>query len=312
MTTPRTVVALPGNEALAAELIKSLGAATGTLTLRSFPDGETYVRMHESVVGQEVVIACSLDRPDSRVVPLYLLGSSLREQGAARVLLAAPYLAYMRQDREFQPGESVSARHFARWLSGFIDGLVTVDPHLHRIHKLSEIYRIPVRVVAAASNIAHWIALNVASPLVIGPDAESAQWVAAVAGAAGCPYTVLEKRRRGDRDVEVSIPEVARWRDRTPVLVDDIVSTARTMIAAVSHLRSQRMAPPVCVAVHAVFAGSAYGDLRAAGAARIVSCNTISHVSNAIDVLPRVAAAVAELIQVNGPATALLQDRFPV
>jgi ribose-phosphate pyrophosphokinase len=79
---------------------------------------------------------------------------------------------------------------------------------------------------------------------------------------------------------------VGRWRDRTPVLLDDIISTAQTMIETIAHIRAAGLAPPVCVGVHAVFAGRAYEDLKAAGAQRIATCNTIEHASNAIDISP--------------------------
>ncbi len=190
----------------------------------------------------------------------------------------------MRQDRRFQPGEAITSDYFARMLSAQIDWLVTVDPHLHRREALAEIYSVPAQVAHAATLIADWIRQEVEQPLLIGPDSESAQWVAAVAGAAGAPYVILEKTRRGDREVEVSVPEVDRWRDRTPVLVDDIVSTARTMIETVGHLKDSGMRPPVCVAVHGIFAGTAYEDLEAAGACRIVTTNTVPHPSNVIDI----------------------------
>ncbi len=118
--------------------------------------------------------------------------------------------------------------------------------------------------------------------------------LADVASRAGTPYVVLTKTRRGDRDVEVSLPDVERWRDRTPILVDDIVSTARTMIATVGHLLRAGMKPPVCIGVHAVSATKAYDDLVASGAARVVTCNTIPHASNEIDVSGALAAAARD------------------
>jgi ribose-phosphate pyrophosphokinase len=154
---------------------------------------------------------------------------------------------------------------------------VTVDPHLHRYHYLSEVYRIPTRVVPAAPAIAAWISAHVTRPMLVGPDAESAQWVAQVAAGAGCPYTVLSKVRSGDREVAVSAADAAALHGYTPVLVDDIISTARTMMAAVRQLQAAGLPPPVCIGVHALFAGDAYEALQAAGPARIVTCDTVPH-----------------------------------
>ena len=97
--------------------------------------------------------------------------------------------------------------------------------------------------------------------------------------------------------MEVSIPDIGRWRTCTPVLVDDIISTARTQIAAVRHLKTAGLSPPVCIGIHAVFAGDAYEALGAAGAGRIVTCNSIPHPSNGIDLGPLVAEAVRSLTE---------------
>jgi ribose-phosphate pyrophosphokinase len=295
-------VPYPGNEGLAEDLAAARGGVVVPVEHRGFPDGETYLRVGGDVRDQAVVIACGLDRPDTKTVGLYLLASTLRELGARRVVLAAPYLGYMRQDRVFHEGEGVTARYFAQLLSGFLDGLATVDPHLHRIHDLSEVYSIPTRAVAAAPAIAAWIAANVDAPIVVGPDAESEQWASDVARRAGCPFVLSQKTRRGDRSVEVVVPDLQSWRDRTPVLIDDIISTAKTMIAAVRHVRETMPKPPVCAGVHAVFAEGAYRDLLAAKPSRIVTCNTISHETNAIDVRPALAAALADLAAETMPS----------
>ena len=289
------VVAMPGNEPLADALAAEAGMDRIPATVRRFPDGESYVRADPLVQGRRVSIACTLDRPDDKLVPLLLLAAAVREAGALSVGLVAPYLAYMRQDRRFHPGETVSARHVAAWISRHFDWLTTVDPHLHRIAELSQIYGIASRVVHAVHSMAAWVQSKVRNPLLIGPDEESAQWVGDVASQANAPFVVLRKVRRGDREVEVSVPDVEHWRSHTPVLVDDIVSTARTMIAAVDHLRRAGMAPPVCVAVHAVFAQRAFEDLREAGAGDIVSCDTVAHSTNRISIVPAVAVAVRDL-----------------
>jgi ribose-phosphate pyrophosphokinase len=267
------------------------------MTLREFPDGETYVRVHSACEGRTAVVLCALDRPDDKLLPLYFLSRTLREVGASQVILAAPYLAYMRQDRRFQPGEGVTARYFAEWVSTFVDGLVTVDPHLHRIHDLNEVYAVPNRVVRAADAVAAWIGREVERPVLIGPDSESWQWVSDVAARAKTPFTVLEKTRRGDRDVEVSVPELDRWRDHTPVLVDDIISTGRTMIETLGHLKRLGLPPAVCIGVHGVFAGKAFEEIRNAGTSSVVTCNTIPHESNAIDLTAPLGEAIGELLR---------------
>lgn len=298
------LLTMPGNDAFAARLLPALTmlmpCGAGALQIHQFPDGESCPRLLTPVAGRDVMIACTLDRPDGKIMPLYLAACTARELDARSVGLIVPYLPYMRQDARFHDGEGITSIHFARLLSSCCDWLVTVDPHLHRHHALSDIYSVATVTVQAAPRIAQWIAANVARPIVVGPDAESEQWAAQVAAIAGCPYAVLQKIRSGDHAVEVSIPDTSGWDGRTPVLVDDIVSTARTMIAAAQQIKAAGMAPPVCIAVHALLAGDAYAALRVAGVDRIVSCNTIEHATNLIDVSAPIAAAVVELIQLQG------------
>lgn len=286
------ILALPENEQFATGLAAKLQAEVGRMTVRRFPDGESYVRIESPVDGRNVALACGLHDPDSKIPALLFAASTARELGAARVGLVAPYLGYMRQDKRFNEGESITSVHFAKLISQYVDWLVTVDPHLHRRKSLDDIYSVPSIVVHAAPLLAQWISANVDSPVLIGPDSESEQWVSEVARGANAPWLVLEKVRRGDRDVSVSIPDITALRGRTPVLVDDIISTARTMMAAVRHLTGQGLAAPVCIGVHAIFSGDAHAELLSAGAARIVTTNTIPNSSNAIDLTPAIADAL--------------------
>ncbi len=293
---PLLVVALPGNERLGREIAGKVGGDFATPELRRFPDEESYVRLDAPCEGRDVVLVATLDRPDLKFLPLRFLADLSRELQARRCLLVAPYLAYMRQDTRFRPGEAVTSRSFAELLSNAVDAIITVDPHLHRYASLSDLYTVPTRIVHAAPLLADWIKDEVSAPLLIGPDSESEQWVADVAERADAPYVVLEKVRHGDRDVEVSVPDVDRWKSRRPVLVDDIISTARTMTETVSHLMRVGLAAPVCVGVHAVFAGDACETLRAAGVERIVTTDTIRHDTNGIGVEGALAVALQELL----------------
>jgi ribose-phosphate pyrophosphokinase len=290
------ILALPGNEELGAALATHLSAEHGRVSVRPFPDGESSVRVETPLTGRTVVLACTLDRPDAKMVPLLLLAATARDLGAASVGLVAPYLCYMRQDVRFRPGEGVTAKYFAPLVAMGVDWLATVDAHLHRIHSLADLYPVPTANVRAAPAIAAWIRSTVSDAVLVGPDRESAQWVHAVAAIADVPCAVLEKIRRGDRDVEITVPGLTRWHGRTPVLIDDIISTAHTMIAAVDVVRRHAGTAPVCVGVHAVFADGAYEELLAARPARVVTCNTIAHASNAIDVLPLLAVGVRDVL----------------
>ncbi len=251
---------------------------------RSFPDMESYFRLEGNVKKKDVIIVCSLNEPNSKTLDLVLLSELLRANGAAKVGLVAPYLSYMRQDKVFNPGEGITAKYFASLISKYFDWLITVDPHLHRIHSLDKVYTIPTFVIESAPFISEWIGKNIKNPLIIGPDGESKQWVKKVADAIQAPYEVLEKIRLGDENVKETIPHLDNYKKHTPVLVDDIISTAQTMIQAVKNIQSLKMKQPYCIGIHGLFAGHAFADLVSAGVKEIITCNTIAHPTNKIDV----------------------------
>lgn len=296
----RIVLSLPGNQAAAARLAVPLAAEVGYAEIGRFPDGEVHVRLQTPVSDAEVVIVCTLDRPDEKVLPLLWLAIAARQGGARRVGLVAPYLAYMRQDAVFRPGEIRTAEHFAKLLTGYFDWLVTVDPHLHRIPNLSDIYGVPATAVQAARAVAAWVQAHVANPLLVGPDEESRQWVEHVATLCGAPWTVLKKTRHSAWKVEVSAVGADLDLARTPVLMDDIISTGRTMVAAAHLLCRAGLPRPLCVAVHAVFAGDAYSELSAV-AADVVTCDTIAHPTNRIELTEPLVEAILPLFDLPLP-----------
>ena len=287
---------LPGNEKLAAQLAHKMDAQIGKATFRRFPDGESYLRIHSDVTDKFMVLVCTLHQPDEKVLMLYFLSHTAKSLGAKSVCLVAPYLAYMRQDKVFKPGEGVTAQYFGKLISQFVDSIITIDPHLHRISSLSQVYQIPNSVIHAGKEISEWIMENVRNPVLIGPDAESKQWVLDVAKRANAPFIVLQKVRLGDNVVKVSIPEVVQYKKATPVLVDDIISTGHTMLETIDHLKEEGMKPPICIGVHAVFAGNAYQELLDARVERLVTCNTIPHPSNEIDLNEEMSEAIKKLI----------------
>jgi ribose-phosphate pyrophosphokinase len=296
----RVLLPFPAQVAFARQMAPRLGARVGELSWRRFPDGESLVSVDTALRDADVAVVASLDRPDDVALALNFAAATAREFGARSVGLVAPYLAYLRQDQRFAPGQALSARLFARWLDNDFDWLVTVDPHLHRIHGLDDLFSIPAHNVAAAPAVAAWIRAHHPDAVVVGPDAESAQWVQAIAAGADVPWQVLEKQRHGDRDVSIATPAPLPP-GRTPVLVDDIAATGRTLLAAIAGLAAVGAPPPVCVVTHAVFAGDAYPRLLASGASRIVSTDTIAHETNAIGVADLVADAAARLFEADLP-----------
>ena len=149
---------------------------------------------------------------------------------------------------------------------------------------------------------------------------EGAKTITALAQqAAAAEARAVEARERGmagaeerpftDRNVEISAPESGAFVNGTPVIVDDIASSGRTIVTAINRLREIGARPPVCVIIHAVFAGEAFSDIRKAGVARIVTTDSISHESNEISLGPGIGRAIRDLEKALDPPNAgMLQD----
>lgn len=274
----------PENSSLAKTVSDISGIPLGNVEFGKFPDGESKLRINGELNESEVYLICSLDRPDSKIIPLIFFCETAKSLGAKKVHLIAPYLCYMRQDKSFHSGEGISAQYFASLISRYVDSILTIDPHLHRIKRLEEVFKIPSMVLHATSLFAEYIQKNVSNPVLIGPDGESSQWVKEVAEISKSPYTVLEKNRLGDWDVEVSAPKIEAYRDHTPILIDDIVSTGRTLIQTILHLKKMKMSKPICLCVHGIFSENSFQELSQSGVRSIITTNTIVHPSNGIEV----------------------------
>jgi ribose-phosphate pyrophosphokinase len=233
---------------------------------------------------QTVLILRGLQQPNDKLVELMIAAPTARELGAKRLALLSPYLAYMRQDMEFTPGEAVSQRHIARLLAAHFDHVLTIDPHLHRIDSLDEVMPKGCGVtLSAARLLGQWVAAQVPNALLIGPDEESAQWVSEAAEAGGLQHAIGSKVRLGDHQVSLALPSVD-LAGRAVVLLDDMASTGRTLIGSAQQLL-QRGALSVDVAVtHALFNGDALANLKAAGVRHVWSSNSVAHASNAVSV----------------------------
>lgn len=293
-TLNRVFFALKGAEAQAERLCGSRDRV-GVITSRWFPDGETWLRVEDDVRDCEVVVVARLDRPDRNTLPLLYAARTLRELGARKLTLVAPYLPYLRQDSAFHPGESRSARWYAELLSAYWDELHTVDPHLHRLGTLDDIFAIPTTIASSARPIARWLQQNTHDEvLLVGPDDESRQWVEPIAERLGWRATILQKIRHGDHEVSIEVPAEAHGFGGEAILVDDIISTGGTLLAARAALAAHGLQASRVIGVHGVFAAGALQRLREGGFVEVITTNSLPHETNGIDVLNELARGLAQ------------------
>jgi ribose-phosphate pyrophosphokinase len=277
----------------ARDLAAAAGLDFSQIDVHYFPDGESRIRLPEHIP-EHTVICRSLNQPNEKLIELILAASTARELGAERVTLVAPYLCYMRQDRAFHPGEAISQRIVGSLLATCFDEVITVDPHLHRVHRLEDAVPVAKAVaLGATSAMSAYLDGRVENPILIGPDEESEQWVAAIAQRNGLEFYVARKERFGDSDVRVSLP-VADYQGRHVVMVDDVASTGHTLEAACSELKPYQPASITVMVTHALFVGDALERIRLAGADEIWSCDSVTHSTNRIELADSLAQVICQ------------------
>ncbi len=174
-------------------LAHELKADWNIIQVHYFPDNECKLVLPDQLP-EQVSLYCTLDRPNDKLIPLMLAADTARQCGAKQLTLIAPYLCYMRQDKAFHPGESISQQSIGHFLARLFDTLITVDPHLHRIKHLEEV--IPdtrIITLSATGLMTKFIQDNSLKPLLIGPDAESEQWVSRIAKPLNLDFTICIK-----------------------------------------------------------------------------------------------------------------------
>lgn len=288
---PTLVLGFPGYSAPARRLAEQAQMSYADVEVHRFPDGESLVRL-PSALTPHTVFYCSLNDPNHKLVELELAAVTAFQLGAERLTLVAPYLCYMRQDRAFRPGEAVSQQIVGALIARHFDTLITVDPHLHRVHRLAD--AVPVRravTLSAAPLMADWLTGRPGRPLLLGPDAESRQWVSRIAERANLDFRVASKQRLADREVRIVLEEGA-YRGRDVVLVDDVASTGRTLVEAAHRLSEAGAAGVSVLVTHALFIDDALIQLERAGVTDIHSSDSIPHPSNRLPLAPLLASAL--------------------
>lgn len=275
----------------ARRLAQAAGIAYADVQVHRFPDGESRVRL-PARLPQQVIFCRTLDRPNSKLIELELATATARELGATHLTLVAPYLCYMRQDMGFQPGEAVSQRIIGNLLAVQFDRIITVDPHLHRVHNLNEAMPAEEAIALSATlPMSEYLAGQAQNPFLIGPDEESVQWVKAIADRHDFDYAVACKERHGDSAVHVTLPD-GDYRDRNIAFVDDMISTGHTLAEAVKQVSAHGPASISVLVTHALFSGDALERLQSAGVTHICSTDSVLHATNHLRLDTLLAAAL--------------------
>ena len=265
------------------KIARKLHKPFSKLLTKHFPDGELYLRYPIPLKGAHVILVDSMQpNPDDALVELLFGTASARAHGAKKVTLVIPYMGFLRQDKEFHPGETVSNKIVADLLSR-ADRIVTMDPHLHRISSLKQIFKTKTKTLTANDILAQHLKAKHKGALVVGPDGESFQWARSVASKAGLHAIVLNKKRYTSEKVRILVKSDVPLKGRDIVIVDDIISTGHTMIEPIKQFKRMKVKSITCIGIHGVFAMNALQKLKKLGS-KVECTNTIQNPVSIIDV----------------------------
>lgn len=292
---PAAVYSFAHGRAHAADLAVALGLKHELIESHAFPDGESRIRIPSAA--RTAFLYCPLDRPNEKLAEIMFAADAFHRGGTRRLVLVAPYLCYMRQDKSFHEGEAVSQQAVARFLSSLFDRVLTVDAHLHRVSSIAEVFpEIEAANILAEEAIARFAVEQGfgKDTVVAGPDEESAQWVGRLATVLGVRSVTARKIRRGDRDVEISFPADPAIAGKRVLIADDIVSSGGTMLSALATMRERGAASIHVVVTHALFDEDVHRRMLSAGASAVWSTTSVPHPTNAISLAGLLAGALGD------------------
>lgn len=281
----------------ATRLATQMNIPAYNIQLHTFPDEESKVRI--TPVQGTAILYISLNNPDEKLIQIAFAASALKQNGASRIVLVTPYLCYMRQDKAFHPGEAISQHIIGLFLSSYFDKIITVDPHLHRVKDLQEIFpECEAESLTATEPISNMInnEINRGKRLLVGPDSESKQWVSSIAEKTNIPFIIGEKTRRGDRDVIIEFPDYSEINGAHAIIVDDVISSGKTIIRCAEALKSAGATKIEAIATHMLCNDEDLLLMRKTGISIVRSTDSVQHSTNSIHLTTILANALQQEI----------------
>ena len=273
---------------LAKELASVMGCDYIQAATTTFPDGECYTRIDAEKLDDDVVIVQTTS-PDSKLIELLLLQDAVRRLGAKSITLVIPYFGYARQDRVFKPGEPESAKVMCQHLDMNCDRVITVDIHKEAVLNY---FNHPHKDLKAATVIAEYFK-GKGIDMVLSPDIGAAGRAKMVGEVMGVPYDHLEKTRLSGTDVRIA-PAKADVKGKKVLIVDDMISTGGTIIAAAYALREAGAAGISVACTHGVFVNNAIEKFTGSSLDALLSCNTLNNPVSHISVASLIAEAIKD------------------
>ncbi len=270
---------------LSKTLANEMGIKLANTESRRFPDDECYVRVHDNLDGEEVVLV-QTTYPDEKIIELFLLQDAIKEFDIKKLVTVIPYYGYARQDKKFNEGEPISAKILAKHVQLSCDSIITVDIHEEGILNW---FDIPVKNISGMPQLGSFLK-NLDPDIIVAPDKGAQDLAKIVAGVIGCKWDYLEKTRIDGETVEMKAKNLS-VSGKKVAIVDDIIATGGTIVKATEHLKSQGAIEVYAACTHGLFTKNALPRLQKV-CDKVISTDTIENETSVVSVAREVAKAL--------------------
>lgn len=278
------VISTEYSQILGARISQRLDVGLVDVKFSKFPDGELYLRT--GALDKEMVIVGSITGSDA-LVQLLLLIDACNE---SEIRLVIPYMGYARQDKQFHPGEPLSARAIARAVANNVSHVYTVNIHDGDVLRH---FGLPTTNLSLGKDIARHLKAEFTNPIILAPDDGARYFAEQIAGTCNWEFDQLEKTRLSGESVRMDQKNL-RTSGRDVVIVDDIISTGGTIATAAGMLYEQGASSVHAVCVHGVFTGGAYTHLAAARIKSVICSDTIERACSQVSAAGLISKALSE------------------
>ena len=263
------------NPALSERIVSSLGREIGAISIKTFSDGELWVKFEENIRGHDVFLIQSTNSPAENIIELALMADAAVRASAGRVTAVIPYFGYGRQDRKDQPRVPISSRVMIDIITAMgIDRIITMDLHSTQIQGFT---KIPFDHLYSRMVLLDAIKKEGFDPVnsaVLAPDIGSAAISQAYAKRLGMHFALIDKRRYAPNQAAIS-HLIGELKDKDVLIIDDMIDTAGTTVNAAEAAMEQGAKSVTAIATHGVLSGPALDRLRESSIRKIIITDTI-------------------------------------